>query len=145
MLPCNHSLPKMLLALKMEKNKYIIFKLHLKVSFIHSCITAAFFITAAIFSSFSAHWSLEDAKTVNHNQPIYSWLLGFLGEENNLPSELPGETTSLVFDDDSVSLSPCLTDKIYTNSYGFDKQYLLLNKSVASLFKPELSTPPPKI
>lgn len=131
--------------MKMEKNKYIIFDLHLKVSFRHSCIISAFFITAVLFSSFSAHWSLEDAKTVNHNQPIYSWLLGFLGEQNNLPSELPGETANMVFDDDSVPLSPCLTDKVYTNSYGLDKQYLLLNKSLASLFKPELSTPPPKI
>jgi hypothetical protein len=128
----------------MEKNNHICFILHLKSSFIYCTLFTFFVITATIFSSYSAQWSPEDAKRFNHNQPISTWLLDFLGEENNLPTELPVESANIVFDDDSVPLSNCLPGKIHTINYGLHKQYLLFNKSLASLFKPELSTPPPK-
>jgi|LakMenEpi08Jun12_1017391.scaffolds.fasta_scaffold05862_2 hypothetical protein len=135
----------MLLGVKMQRNIHIRHVLYLKVSFIICCIVTSLLISAAIFSAFSVHSTPKEDKSLIQQHNFLAWLLDIRGAENNLPSELPTETDNLIFDDDTEPPAFCLASKIYTNSYGFDKQFLLLNNRLASLFKPEFPSPPPKI
>jgi len=130
---------------KMQRNIHIRHVLYLKVSFISCCIVTSLLIYAAIFSAFSVHSTPKEDKCVIQQHNFLAWLLDIRSAENNLPSELPTETDNVIFDDDTEPPAFCLASKIYTNSYGFDKQFLLLNNRLASLFNPEFPSPPPKI
>lgn len=131
--------------MKMQRNIHIRHVLYLKVSFISCCIVTSLLIYAAIFSAFSVHSTPKEDKCVIQQHNFLAWLLDIRSAENNLPSELPTETDNVIFDDDTEPPAFCLASKIYTNSYGFDKQFLLLNNRLASLFNPEFPSPPPKI